>query len=302
MRTTRALLVLALGSASAAAAQTAPSNRLDGVWMRVAATIGENVITNQAGYRIIVDGHYSQVWVNGLAPRPPLPATGATAAQIMSSLNLNAQGGTLEVTSMQTMTQRPTVALNPANMAAGQYGILQYRVAGDTMWASQIMTQNGPVANGQIAKYVRVRAGGPSPLDGAWRMVEIREANGTVSRTQPGIRVFKDGYFGLVRVNGTSPRPATIPPNATPEEAMAVLGPFAAQAGTFEVSGQTVTERSLVAKNPAGMAPGNFARINWRIRGDSLWMTLVESQTGPATDQATRLYLRLKPGPRPPTN
>jgi hypothetical protein len=297
MRALRALGILILTAGSAAAQASSARTPLDGVWLRVAGTVNGEVITNQTGYRMFVDGHYGQVWVNGLAPRPLLPGTAANAAQIRASLQpLNAAAGTYEITSMQTSTQRTIVAYNPGAMQPGTYGIYQHRIVGDTLWSSQIMTQNGPVASPQTGKYVRQRAGGPSPLDGAWKLVDTRAGDGTITRNQPGMRFFVDGHFGTVLVNGTAPRPTTpLAPDATAEQLTAVYGPFTAQAGTFEVSGQTITTRPLVAKDPAVMVSGNFSRLTYRIRGDSLWLSQVETQAGPVANPTTSKYVRARP-------
>jgi hypothetical protein len=296
MYASRALAILLVVAASSAAAQnTAPRNPLEGVWLRVSGSVDGNVITNQPGYRIFTGGHFSQVWVNGLAPRPPLPASGATAAQVRASLGpLNAAAGTYEVSSMQTYTLRNVVSYGPGGMAPNTYGIYQYRVVADTMWSSQIMGVNGPVATPQIGKYVRVRAGAAGPLEGAWRMVETRNASGAVTRNQPGMRFYVNGHFSTVRVEGMAPRPALPGANATVDELMAVYGPFTAQHGTFEISGGSVTHRFLVTKDPAGMQPGLFSRLTWRIRGDSLWMSQVETQAGPVASPTTTLYVRAR--------
>lgn len=118
-------------------------------------------------------------------------------------------------------------------------------------------------------------------LEGVWRQVEVRSNDETVIGNQPGFRLFLDGYYSLVRVEGLVPRVAL---SATPtaEELAAAWTPFTAQIGTYEVvDGQTITTRPVVAKNPAVMAGGNFTTSTVRIRGDTLWVTNIRNQAGP---------------------
>jgi hypothetical protein len=303
MRRICALLILALASVSAAEAQNAAARHpLDGVWSRVAGVTGGEVVTTQPGYRMFVDGHWSTVRAEGLVARPNLPASGATADQVRAAYQrFTASAGRLEPASVQTYLQRNEVAINPAGMAAGQYGIQLYRVRGDTLWTSNIMNQAGPIPDPQTGKYVRVRNGGASPIDGAWRFVESRNPGGTVINSQPGLRLMVDGHFSLVRVNGTAPRPMIPGATATAEQLLAALGPFTAQHGTFEISGETMKQRFLVTKEPGGMTdPVRFTDAAFRIRGDSLWVTNTANQAGPLTNQATHKYVRVR-ATRPPT-
>jgi hypothetical protein len=233
----------------------------------------------------------------------PHPATGATAAQVRAAYaTFTGQAGRYEIQSVQTAVTRPEVALNPAGMARDLYGIQSYRIVGDTLWTSNVANQAGPIPNPQMGKYIRARNGGATPVDGAWRVVEARTADGTLVHNQPGIRLFKDGYTSFVRVSGTGPRPALPDATGTAEQLLAVWGPFTAVTGTFEVSGQTITERTLVGKAPGQMGvAGTFNTITYRVSGDSLWLSLTASQAGPVANPNRILHLRVRP-PRPPTD
>ena len=59
--------------------------------------------------------------------------------------------------------------------------------------------------------------------------------------------------------------------DASLEEVFAAWGPFAAQYGTYELSGSEITYTQLVGKNPGGMLPENatFSR-NFRVEGNTL--------------------------------
>jgi hypothetical protein len=293
------LLAVAAVCASAAQAQDNPSARrhpLEGVWSRVGGVADGQLVTNQPGYRMFIDGYYSWVWVGGMTPRTPAPASGATPAQIRDANRLTAQAGRNEITSMQTYMHRgDQVTLNPAGMNPDNFTIYSYRIVGDTLFSANILSQAGPAAAPQMGKYIRVGRRVSSPLEGAWRHLEGRNADGSLIARSPGYFLFVDGHFALVRVNSPDPRPA-LPPagSGTVEQLNAVYGPFAAQHGTYEISGQTLTRRLLVTKNPAGMAGGSFFTETFRIRGDTLWVTAVANQDGPVANQNVGKYVRVR--------
>ena len=55
---------------------------------------------------------------------------------------------------------------------------------------------------------------------------------------------------------------------------------FHAESGTFQVLGETITPRPLVAKNPEQMDPSWFATLSYRLVGDTLFLAQVENPTG----------------------
>jgi hypothetical protein len=287
-------------------APNAPRHPLEGVWSRVGGVSNGQLVTNQPGLRLFVDGYYGWVWVGGMTPRTPAPANGATPAQIREANRITAQAGKNEITSMQTYMHRggaDAVSLNPAAMAPDAFTIYSYRIVGDTLFSANVLSQAGPAAAPQMGKYIRVGRRISTPLEGVWRHLEGRNADGSLIAISPGYYLFVDGHFALVRVNVTEPRPA-LPPagTGTVEQLNAVYGPFAAQAGTYEVSGQTLTQRFLVTKNPAQMTGASFVTVSFRLRGDTLWTTNTANQDGPLTNQPTGKYLRVRATPTAPTN
>ena len=153
----RALLVLALVGAPSADAQVAANGAgaLDGAWIRV-ESIAPNGTAEPSppGVRTFIGGHYS--WVQAPANRP-LPDSTSTAAQLRAIWGtVTASSGRYEVVG-QTVTQRPIATLGPAGMQSGFFQTFAYRMAGDTMWITQIATRNGPLTNQGTGKYVRVR-------------------------------------------------------------------------------------------------------------------------------------------------
>lgn len=156
-----AFLVLALLSADPADAQSRliPSV-LEGAWERV-----EQIRTDmtrfsaQPGLRIFSGGRYSWVAIFGEEPRPPLPDSNGTAAELMAVWGdaFHAEAGTFELVS-GTITQHPIVAKNPEEMDPSWYVTLSYRLVGDTLYLAQLENPTGPLHGRQpTGKYVRVR-------------------------------------------------------------------------------------------------------------------------------------------------
>jgi hypothetical protein len=76
---------------------------------------------------------------------------------------------------------------------------------------------------------------------------------GTHTSLQPTLVIFTDRHYSRTSDTAAQPRPTTgykTPGKPTLEELQAEWGPFAANAGTYEVSGTTLTLHAIVAKNP----------------------------------------------------
>ena len=141
-----------------------------------------------------------------------------------------------------------------------------------------------------------------NPLMGVWRSVQTQffdTAFGgprVVSPTQPALLLFTRGYYSVVAVQSARPRPdlPTDITTATADQLRAVWGRFAANAGTYTISGDTVTLRFIVAKNPSHMAPDYFQRARFRSVGDSLWMRIFATSTGPLNSEPETKLVRVE--------
>jgi len=137
----------------------------------------------------------------------------------------------------------------------------------------------------------------PPGLQGAWRVVEI-EVSGPGARTvespQPGLLLFTGRHYSYTFVTSDTPRPPLPPGPATAEILATVWNPFTANAGTFEVSGSTMTRRPIVAKNPDAMAPGAFNEYSFHLSADTLWMTTTATEGGPVRNPSTVRLLRVR--------
>lgn len=115
-----------------------------------------------------------------------------------------------------------------------------------------------------------------NPLRGVWRVVEYinNGPDGTIYPAQPGIYIFTEKYFSVLHVTADQPRPEVEDlSKATNAELLAIFRPFAAQSGTYEISGTTATMRPTVAKNPIHMRGDYKWTFTFRRDGDTLLIT-----------------------------
>ena len=71
---------------------------------------------------------------------------------------------------------------------------------------------------------------------------------------------------------------------ASDAELGAVLRVVAAQAGTYEISGGTLTLRPIVAMNPRRTHPGTSATLSFKLEGNTLVLTQKGNEQGPAAN------------------
>jgi hypothetical protein len=119
---------------------------------------------------------------------------------------------------------------------------------------------------------------------------------GTQTNLQPGLMIFTARHYSRTTDTATTPRPTTpeaIPTKVTVEELQARWGPFQANAGTYELSGSTLTLRLIVSKDPAGQR-GTFARLTVKMDGNRLWLTPVENAAGRIVAGVTTEYVRVE--------
>src|SRR5918994_3669017 len=122
-----------------------------------------------------------------------------------------------------------------------------------------------------------------SPIDGAWRITEIvtTGANAaTNSSPQPSLIIFARGHYSWLHIGSATPRKqraaAATPGKLTDAEKIAAYeewNPFTANSGTFEVKGNTLTRRRLVAKNESAMGAEPPVIEHYKLEGDTLWIT-----------------------------
>jgi hypothetical protein len=81
---------------------------------------------------------------------------------------------------------------------------------------------------------------------------------------------------------------------ASADELRAAWGPFYAEAGTYDVTGNVITLRPVAAKNPAAMKPGAFTTWSFTIENDKLRVTTERNQDGPVANPVTVTLVRVE--------
>ena len=76
--------------------------------------------------------------------------------------------------------------------------------------------------------------------------------------------------------------------DATKEEKIAAYDSIWGNAGTYEVTGETVTIRPIISRVPNFMA-GGYQKYQFRVDGDTLWLT------GKSTDELFRFGEQVVP-------
>jgi hypothetical protein len=126
-------------------------------------------------------------------------------------------------------------------------------------------------------------------LRGAWRVASLTTADGkTDSAPQPGLYIFTDRHYGIQRV--TTARAALPAQNASDKDRLAAFDPFIANTGTYELQGNTLITRPIVAKNPNVMT-GPPQKSDVKFEGAS---TLQLVSTGPDGTKTTYKLQRVE--------
>jgi hypothetical protein len=155
------------------------------------------------------------------------------------------------------------------------------------------------VAGLPISPVIAGQAKSPS-IQGVWQAVEVT-IPGPTTRTitipepRPNLTVITARHYSRVQVEAEGARPTVADvTKASSDELRAAWGPFYAEAGTYEVSGDLITMRPVAAKNPAAMAPGAFTTWSYRLDGNTLWVTAKRNQNGSIANPVTVKSVRVE--------
>jgi hypothetical protein len=137
-------------------------------------------------------------------------------------------------------------------------------------------------------------------IQGVWQAVEVTIPDApartiTIPEPRPNLIVLTARHYSRVQVEAEGPRPVIADvTKASADELRAAWGPFAAEAGTYEVTGHVITMRPFAAKNPAAMAPGAFTTWSYRLEGHTLWVTAERNQKGAIAAPVTVKCVRVE--------
>jgi hypothetical protein len=109
------------------------------------------------------------------------------------------------------------------------------------------------------------------------------------------VTIFTAKHYSRTEVQAEGPRPVIADVSkATADELRAVWGPVVCEAGTYEVSGDTLTLHPQASKSPAAMAPGAFIVSTFEITGDALTVAQQRNQSGPYPSPVTFKLVRVE--------
>jgi len=137
----------------------------------------------------------------------------------------------------------------------------------------------------------------PAAIEGVWRTVEVVVQSPTPQTYKPGatLAIFHGRHYSRVEVHAEGPRPMlNDPATASAGELRAAWGPFVAEAGTFEVSGNEITMQTQVAKNPAAMTRDATSVYTYQRSGETLVLTQVRTHSGPSAAPVTIKLVRVE--------
>jgi hypothetical protein len=136
-------------------------------------------------------------------------------------------------------------------------------------------------------------------LAGAWKVVEVKitgEKPETITNPQPSLYIYLKKHYSVMVIASKEPRP--VPEDVsklTAEELRKIyVTDFIANSGTYEVKGDRITIRPIVAKGPGFMQPGSFATSVFKIEGDYLTMTQEAGKDGPVKNPVTVKLIRIE--------
>jgi len=117
-----------------------------------------------------------------------------------------------------------------------------------------------------------------SPLVGAWQLEPGQSA-------RAGLYLFTPKRYSMVLAS--TDRPDIVDTNkATADELRTLWGPMLANAGTYEISGDSIVIHPLVAKSPVVMKPGANEVYRFHVEGKSLTLQQLRNSRGVAVESA----------------
>src|SRR5262245_38639847 len=129
-----------------------------------------------------------------------------------------------------------------------------------------------------------VTAAADNPLEGVWQVMDVG------GQPAAGVYIFTGKHYSIMFA--TTDRPQIEDTSkATADELRAMWGPMAANAGTYDVSGNLVTIRPIVAKIPVVMKPGANEVYAFRAEGNTLSLTQQRNARGVTVQNAATTRL-----------
>jgi len=222
------------------------NNPLVGAWERVS--------DSSVGVLIYTGSHYAAV----MAPKGRQRSSGAQATpdEALEALNsCPALAGTYTLSGSRiTQVRESNTRPDRSKFSA----VFDYTIDGDTMTTTVVSGTGGAAASGSSLTFRRVgNSGAGSPLVGAWELVDD---------TRQGVLIYTGTHYAVVQMNKTRNLPKG--DEYTPEEALEAISTCGSLAGTYSVSGNTVSAERIANLRPAVV--GVTAVHEFTVEGDTL--------------------------------
>ena len=220
----------------------------------------------RVGVAINTGSHYAVV----MAPKDRQRSSGerATPDEALEAIrSCQALAGTYTVSGSRITHVR---IANTRPELSGHTNVTDYTIDGDTL--THTVVSGGAAASGSSLTFRRAGSSGVgSPLVGAWELV---------NDTRQGVLIFTGTHYAVVQMQKERNLPKG--DQYTPEEALEALYTCGALAGTYTVSGGTLTMERTANTRPEGV--GVTAVWEFSVEGDVMKVRVV---SGHAADEAT---------------
>jgi len=220
----------------------------------------------RVGVAINTGSHYAVV----MAPKDRQRSSGerATPDEALEAIrSCQALAGTYTVSGSRITHVR---IANTRPELSGHTNVTDYTIDGDTL--THTVVSGGAAASGSSLTFRRAGSSGVgSPLVGAWELV---------NDTRQGVLIFTGTHYAVVQMQKERNLPKG--DQYTPEEALEALYTCGALAGTYTVSGGTLTMERTANTRPEGV--GVTAVWEFSVEGDVMKGKVV---SGGAPDEAT---------------
>jgi len=228
----------------------------------------ELVSDSRVAIAIFTGSHYAFVG----APKDRRRSAGnqATPDEALEALNsCPALAGTYTLSGSRITQVRES---NTRPELSNQSAVFDYTIDGDTMTQTVVSGTGGAAASGSSLTFRRAGSSGVgSPLVGAWELV---------NDTRQGVLIFTGTHYAVVQMQKERNLPKG--DQYTPEEALEALYTCGALAGTYTVSGGTLTMERTANTRPESV--GVTAVWEFTVEGDVMKGRVV---SGSAADEAT---------------
>ncbi len=112
-----------------------------------------------------------------------------------------------------------------------------------------------------------------SAVEGVWKLVHVTTAEQDFDTTRPSILIFTARHYAALDVRGAEPR-EPFPEEPTDEQRLAAWSRFFANAGTYEVRGNEIHTKVIVARSPNLTAEQAERSSTFELDGDTMVRTL----------------------------